>query len=123
MLLYVAAVAYLCFANFSDVSNISRTIFGIETDKLVHFCMFLPFPILAFFSIGKYPKKVWKNIFLAFCILLAGCMFAAATEVIQSRIIYRTGDPRDFKADLIAMAISTTVLFITIRTKTRRSKA
>ena len=50
MLLYVVAVAYLCFANFHKLPEVPKTFLGIPMDKIVHFCMFFPFPILAEWS-------------------------------------------------------------------------
>ena len=48
--LYLIAIAVLCFGKFSDLPSVSNTILGIPTDKVVHFVMFFPFPILAFLA-------------------------------------------------------------------------
>ena len=114
MLLYIAAIAYLCFGHFDNLPHPDKHLFGIETDKLVHFCMFLPFPILSYFAIGKVPGTYGKALLLVLVIFLSGCIVAASTEIIQSRIPYRTADHLDFLADGIALGISSLAVFIII---------
>ena len=46
-LLYLGAIALLCFMHVDKLPDVQKFIFGIPTDKIVHFGMFLPFPILA----------------------------------------------------------------------------
>lgn len=123
MLLYIAAIAFICFGHFDSLPKVSDSIFGIETDKLVHFAMFLPFPILAYFSTGTNPKGPWKALLIVLGILLAGCIIAAATEVVQSMIPDRDADPKDFFADTLALGISSLAVFIIMLVKgTRASK-
>ncbi len=50
---YLLAVAYLCFASSSGLPSIKEWHFFIPADKVVHFLMFFPFPILAYLSFGK----------------------------------------------------------------------
>ena len=122
MLLYVAAVAYLCFANFSDVSNISRTIFGIETDKLVHFCMFLPFPILALWSFRAPGRTPARAVLAIVAVFLAGCLVAASTELIQGTLPYRDADAQDFVADTVGLAAGSVISIIFITARQKRKK-
>lgn len=112
LVLYVAAVAYICFANFKHLPQMSRITWGFETDKVIHFIMFLPYTVLTYFSIGRLPRRIWKSILLTILLIATGCLFAAATEVVQSRLIYRSGDFRDFEADLLAISISGTIVLI-----------
>lgn len=111
-LAYFAAVAYLCFANFHSLPQVSRTIWGIPTDKFVHFCMFVPFPFLVFLAIDEYTTKPWHSLIMVCLIFIAGCAMAAGTEIVQSHLIYRSGDPKDFRADCIAVGISSLIVFI-----------
>ena len=111
-ILYIALVAYLCFGKFDDLGKVSRTIWGIPTDKVVHFIMFFPFPILSFLVFSDKAKKPWHSLLLAICVFVAGCVLAGATEIGQTYLPYRTGDFMDFKADAISMAISTIIMFI-----------
>ena len=110
--LYLAAVAFLCFANFSKMPDVPRTFFGIPADKLVHFAMFLPFPVLAFFSL--WPKRPGVlNTLLAIVLLFAlGCLMAWGTEYYQGMLPYRTMDPADFNADRIGLICGSIITFI-----------
>lgn len=111
-LLYIAAVCYLCFAKFDSLSGVPHVLFGIPFDKIVHFCMFFPFPLIIHWMIGGRRTKVWKSVMLVLSIFLVGIVIAAATELIQGQIPYRSADPLDFKADALALAISS--FFVTL---------
>lgn len=112
LLVYFGVVAYLCFGHFDNLPNIQRYYFGIPTDKIVHFLMFFPFPILSFLAIDKYTTKPWHSILFAVVIFIIGCTLAGGTELVQSRLTYRSCDIRDFRADSLALIISTLLVFI-----------
>ncbi len=112
-LAYVAAVAWLCFGTFKPDPSIPRTIFNIPTDKVVHFLMFLPFPILSYFAFDRYTEKFWPSVLWTGVSFLAGILLAAGTELGQAFLTsYRSGDPNDFRADLLALGISSLLVFI-----------
>lgn len=102
--LYLIAIAVLCFGKFSDLPSVSNTILGIPTDKVVHFVMFFPFPILAFLAYDKFTGTVKSVLIFALVTFLAGCLIAAGTEIGQAYLTeYRSGDPTDFLADFLAL--------------------
>ena len=102
--LYLIAIAVLCFGKFSDLPSVSNTILGIPTDKVVHFVMFFPFPILAFLAYDKFTGTVKSVLIFALVTFLAGCLIAAGTEIGQAYLTeYRGGDPTDFLADFLAL--------------------
>lgn len=122
MLLYISAVAFLCFHRFSSMPSVPTTLLGIPMDKIAHFCMFLPFPVIAAMCFDKVPAKQWQIIAASIAVLAAGCVFAALTEIIQSRLSYRTGDKIDFLADALAMTIGS-VATVVILTRKRNTNA
>lgn len=109
--LYLAAVAVLCFANFGSLSEMPRSFLGIPTDKLVHFAMFLPFPALAFFSFDFKRMGVLKTLIYLALLFGIGCFLAWGTEFIQSKLPYRSMDPDDFSADRIGLACGALIAF------------
>ena len=114
--LYLATVLFLCFGNFKGSPDVPRSLMGIPTDKIVHFLMFLPFPILAFFAFDKYTESAGRSCLFAGITFLAGCLLAAGTEWVQSRLSYRSGETRDFLADFIAILLgSLFILYLDIR--------
>ena len=119
-LLYLAALLYLCFGKFSGLSSVPRSFFGIESDKVVHFLMFLPFPILFYMAFGWRTSRPWHSILLALGILGLGTLIAAGTECIQGLIPYRALDSSDFLADLIALCISSVITLFIDLNKTKR---
>ena len=112
MLLYVVAVAYLCFANFHKLPEAPRTLCGIPTDKIVHFCMFFPFPILAFFAYDRLTETPLQALAALLCICAFGGIFAGLTELIQGALPYRSQDVHDFSADLLSIGISGLLVFV-----------
>lgn len=120
-LLYLAVLMYLCFGNFQGIPQEPRSLFGIEGDKVVHFLMFLPFPILSYFAFSFPTRKAWHSLLLTLCILAVGSAFAAGTEFIQDYIPYREGDTADFMADFLAMCLSSAAVLPIDLNKTARN--
>ena len=111
MLLYLAVVALLCFANFNSLPEAKTCFLGIQTDKIVHFLMFLPFPVLAFWSLLPARRGVVKTIIILVAIFITGCLIAWGTEFVQSKLPYRTMDLLDFRADRIGLACGCVITF------------
>ncbi len=122
MILYVAAVAWLCFANFHRLPDVPRTFFGIPTDKVVHFCMFFPFPILAFLAYDPYTRTPWQALAALVSICAVGGIFAGCTEFIQEQLTYRSKDIHDFGADCLAIGIAGVLVFLIDVLKMRKKK-
>ena len=117
MVIYIVALAILCFGHFDSLPRIHDKILGFDPDKFVHFLMFLPFPLLFYYAIGKNPSGPGKAIGTVLLIFLAGCVLAAATEVGQGFLPYRSADPKDFVADTFALALISLVVFILMLVK------
>jgi len=115
--LYVAAVLFLCFAHFEQTPAIEWSLWGIPSDKVVHFCMFFPFPILAFLAFDRYTDSVRSTLLFSGITLLVGFLLAWGTEWGQAHLTdYRSGDPLDLMADGTALVLSTLlVIFLDIR--------
>ena len=111
--LYLAAVLVLCFGQFKDAPSIPWTLLGIPSDKLVHFCMFFPFPILAFLAFDKYTETPRSTFLFSSITFLVGVALAFGTEWGQAHLTtYRSGDPLDWLADISALFISTLIVII-----------
>ena len=125
LVIYLAAVAYICFHSFQSLPHI-RKIWGFPADKFVHFVMFLPFPFLMYLTFAPITKHFFKALLHILIIFGIGCSIAAGTEVIQTHLKYRTGDLMDFKADSMALAVSSvaTLLlnYILVAIKSRRKR-
>ena len=115
--LYLAAVLVLCFAQFKSTPDVPTSFLGIPTDKVVHFCMFFPFPILAFLAFDRYTDSVRSTLLFSGITLLVGFLLAWGTEWGQAHLTdYRSGDPLDLLADGTALVLSTLlVIFLDIR--------
>jgi len=101
--LYIAAVAYLCFARPDNLPQAPMYLFGLPMDKLAHFVMFVPFPILAYMTFVNLEMSIWRKIAVLTVIMAAGAGMAIGTERIQSVLAYRTGDVNDSLSDCIGL--------------------
>ena len=122
MIVYLAAVAYCCFGVFNSIPNVQRSYFGIPTDKIVHFLMFFPYPFLCFMMIDNHKNGLWHRLLLVLASFLSGCMIAASTEIGQSFTTYRSGDIRDYYADILALGIASFITLIAAMLKPEKDK-
>ena len=122
LVLYLCAVAWLCFGHFSSITNVKMSYWGSPTDKIVHFLMFFPFPLLAFGGFDKYTTKPWHSFLFVAVLFGIGCLLAGATEIGQGFTQYRSRDPKDFQADGLALAISCLIVLIIDLAKQRIKK-
>ena len=117
---YIVAVLVLCFGQFSGAENVPKELWGIPTDKIVHFLMFFPLPALAYLAFDRYKGNRSSSFLWTGVTFLGGCAYAAATELVQSRLSYRSGDPADFKADFLALAACSVFILIIILLKHKK---
>ena len=119
--LYLAAIGYLCFGHFSSIPRVQPSFFGIPTDKIVHFLMFFPFPILVYFAFNLYgEKRLWKLLGILFT-LLTGIGIAIGTELGQGLTKYRSADVTDGMADSIALVASSLIVLLLVLLRRPRS--
>ena len=118
--LYLVAVAVLCFGKFDSAQDVPRDLWGIPTDKIVHFLMFLPFPALAYLAFDRYQGNRSSSFLWTGVTFLIGCACAAATEWIQSRLPWRSADPVDFQADILALAACSVFILVIILLKHKK---
>lgn len=111
--LYLAAVLFLCFGKFESTPDVPGTFLGIPTDKLVHFFMFFPFPILAFLAFDKYTDTPKSTFLFSGITWVLGLLLAFGTEWGQAHLTdYRSGDPWDLAADALSITLSTVLVII-----------
>lgn len=111
--LYLAGVLFLCFWNFESTPSVPASILGLPSDKIAHFCMFVPFPILAFLAFDKYTEKPSQSFLFVGITLLAGILLAFFTEWGQSSLTtWRNGDAWDFVADIIGITIASAAVLV-----------
>ena len=117
--LYIAAVAYLCFAEPTEMPQLPETWLGLPADKLAHFAMFVPFPPLAYLIFESKTLTIFKKIIILLSILAIGVGTAAGTEQIQAHLAYRSADYKDFIADMAGLTAgaAVTIIYMLIRRK------
>ena len=114
LVLYLVTVFFLCFGKFEAGPDIQMSFWGIPTDKLVHFSMFLPFPPLVFFAFDGLRLGRRERLLAILSILGAGILIAAVTETAQYFIPYRSGEWKDLFADTLGLLASSCILIPTL---------
>ncbi len=112
--LYLAAVAYLCFMKFESMPDIRPDLWGIPIDKVAHFLMFMPYPVVAYGAFRGKERKLSRDLAVLTIAFVTGIGLAMGTEQIQGQLEYRSYDMKDLLADLTGMSFSTAVIFIYI---------
>ena len=102
--LYIAAVGYLCFAKPEDIPQLPDLWFGLPADKVGHFLMFVPFPLLGFMVFDKEDTGIARRIMLLGIMIICGFGMAAGTESIQASMASRSAEMKDLLADSAGLA-------------------
>ncbi len=110
LVLYAAAVGYLCFADFDpEFIQEQSQLFNL-TDKDVHFLMFAPFVILTTLAFGRREWKTGRFAAFAGLMLLLASALAFLIELIQGQTDYRGADVYDALAGIAGAAAGAVVL-------------
>ncbi len=117
--LYIAAVAYICFARPEDIPQLPDIWPGLPSDKVVHFLMFIPYTILGFIIFYPSEGNVWKQVMLIAVLLVTGMGMAIGIEQIQALLSYRSAETDDIAADAAGLAAGalTTLMYMMNRRK------
>lgn len=110
LLLYLGAVVWVCFGKPDSLPSVPKWDFPVPFDKFVHFCLFLPFPILAFFSLNIERRLSRRSALAILAFLLLGMVLAGCTELLQGLTEYRSRDVMDFVADGAGLMASSVLL-------------
>lgn len=98
--------------------EVQFTLFGIPTDKLAHFCMFAPYPVLAFLTFRPEIMSKGRCVLLLLVLAVSGAGLAYGTEQLQGLTDYRSYEIADFYADLTGLGcgfIATMILILVQR--------
>ncbi|MBO4447281.1 MAG: VanZ family protein [Bacteroidales bacterium] len=113
MVIYLGIVALICFSAISTPKVNHLSLWGIPGDKIVHFLMFLPFPVLAW---GSFPPKdgipAWKVFLYVLAIFITGTLIGATTELVQDFLPNRCRELADVIADSCGIGTSCLALLI-----------
>ena len=100
-LVYLALVAWICFGSFKPGPHVPRSVLGIPTDKIVHFLMFLPFPILGALA---FDFRSWWRALCISTLLANACAFCF--EHLQGVITkHRITDSADLNANFLGITL------------------
>ena len=103
--IYLAAVGVLCFIRPSSLPEMEiKTFLGLPIDKVLHFLMFLPYPVLSGLVFINREQKIPGITAIMLILAITGIGVAYGTEMIQAQTEYRSYEIADFYADLTGIA-------------------
>lgn len=120
--LYLAALAFLCFADPQSYPSTPLYLWNIPTDKIVHFIMFVPYPVLMFITVDNHSGSLMKRLITLSLVLVSGAALALGTEIIQGTTEYRSFELWDLAADIAGILISTMAVAAYIRSTNRKRR-
>lgn len=109
--LYLAAVAYLCFAKTEDIPELPEMWLGIPFDKIGHFLMFMPFPILGYMTLYKHNRKISAATLILIGLIILGIAVAFGTELVQAHLQYRSFELTDIASDTLGLLFGGFLVF------------
>ena len=87
---------------------------GLPADKVGHFLMFMPFPLLGYLTFEVKGMSVGRKLFLIAILIVFGAGMALGTEYVQARLEYRSSENSDLLADGIGLITGGIFTFIYI---------
>jgi len=116
-LFFTYIIALICLMILTikpDQMEIPKQLFGIQIDKIVHFILFFPYPILAWLTFNSSLREKIKS-WTLFAIFISGLLLATITEFAQLFNSTRSFDPKDMIANYSAiLAGIITIIFISL---------
>ena len=106
LIVYLIGVALLCLLNLSNLGGMPQTIFGFPSDKVAHFLMYVPLPLLAYWGFYVKRGKPMRIVGFLLIIMTAGMVLGGGIELLQGLSGYRSCDILDFRADCLGLAVS-----------------
>lgn len=114
---YIATILTLCLIKPDDLPQPEIYLFGLPADKVVHFLMFLPFPVLVYMMLFEKARKKWLDTLILAGGMALGLCAALGTEFLQSLTQYRSADIHDVYADMQGICLGGIIVlaFIILR--------
>lgn len=100
---YIVAVVLLCVIRTDSLPELPKFFLSIPLDKIMHFVMFLPFPVLGYTTFYHTEKGNWRKFAVLGIMCVLGFAFANSTERLQALTSYRACETADLIADAIGI--------------------
>lgn len=117
--IYIGAILYLCLTKPDNLPQTEFLIFGLPADKVGHFTMFLPFPILMYLMFFDRSRSRWKDMLILVAAIALGIGAAFGTEYLQALTQYRSSDINDTFADMKGLSTGALIVLTHILLRKR----
>ena len=117
--IYIGAILYLCLTKPDNLPQTEFLIFGLPADKVAHFTMFFPFPILMYLMFFDRSRSRWKDMLILVAAIALGIGAAFGTEYLQALTQYRSSDIKDTFADIKGLSTGALIVLTHILLRKR----
>lgn len=117
--IYIGAILYLCLTKPDNLPQTEFLIFGLPADKVAHFTMFLPFPILMYLMFFDRSRSRWLDMLILVAAIALGIGAAFGTEYLQALTQYRSSDINDTFADMKGLSTGALIVLTHILLRKR----
>lgn len=109
---YLIGLCFCCFWNFRSSIDFNIDWFGIPKDKVIHFLLFFPFPIICHIAFPRLRNTPVRMLRFGIIVFLAGAATGGGIEILQGLTGYRSCDLYDFVADCTGLAAASLLLLL-----------
>lgn len=117
--IYIGAILYLCLTKPDNLPQTEFLIFSLPADKVAHFTMFLPFPILMYLMFFDRSRSRWQDMLILVAAIALGIGAAFGTEYLQALTQYRSSDINDTFADMKGLSTGAMIVLTHILLRKR----
>ena len=110
--IYILGLCFCCFWNFRGSIDLSTEWIGLPKDKVVHFLLFFPMPVMTYLAFPKLRNTPRRYLRFSIIVFICSIAFGAMTEAVQWLTGYRQCDWGDLLADCCGIAAAIAVLQI-----------
>ncbi len=106
LIIYIASVLFLSLYSFENTQiDLPKFFLGIPLDKIIHFIMYIPLPILLWaVLIDFYPSYYHRGVALVI-IFIISIILSTSTEILQKTTEFRQFEYLDLIANYLGVII------------------
>ena len=108
--IYLTGLCFCCFWNFRGSIGLDNDLWGIRMDKVVHFLLFFPLPIVSYMAFPQLRNTSGRYLKFSILSVAAGVLLGAVIELIQGWSGYRSCGMADLLADFCGLVSAALLL-------------
>lgn len=106
LIIYIASVLFLSLYSFENTQvDLPKYFLGIPIDKIIHFIMYLPLPVLIWSVLVDFYPSLYNKSTALIISLFASIFISTSTEILQNTTEFRQFEYLDLIANYLGVII------------------